>query len=402
MIIMYICILEETEEMHLSSAASFLYIEVNLLCVLICGVILIRCLRSIDKRRKARYFCSMTICFEINFLCDLAWRIIDNHAAVIPLWANYLVNCLYFSAGTLGCYFWFMYAEISQGGWASRRQHSAWLALLPALGLIALTVASCRTGWVFSIDENNRYVRGPLHLWQLGLSFAYVLLTSAKALGKAFQKKYYERRRELLSLAAFMLLPLGFVLLQVAYLGQVPTLCVGYTVTLLVVYLNILDQRITIDPLTQVYNREQMVQHLSHKLRSAGEDSTLFLLMIDADNFKHINDHYGHMEGDAALIRIADTLRKVAPRDAFICRYGGDEFVLIGSAASSADIRSLCQLIHSALAQANGEANAPYLLDVSIGCAVQRSGYVTIPDIIRAADAELSKTKREKAQRAAL
>ena len=68
MINVYICILDETEEMHLSSAASFLYIEVNLLCVLICGVILIRCLRSIDKRCKARNFCSMTICFEINFL----------------------------------------------------------------------------------------------------------------------------------------------------------------------------------------------------------------------------------------------------------------------------------------------------------------------------------------------
>lgn len=116
MINVYICILDETEEMHLSSAASFLYIEVNLLCVLICGVILIRCLRSIDKRRKARYFCSMTICFEINFLCDLVWRIIDNHHASTPISLNYLINCLYFSAGTLGCYFWFMYAEISQGG----------------------------------------------------------------------------------------------------------------------------------------------------------------------------------------------------------------------------------------------------------------------------------------------
>lgn len=93
----------------------FLYIEVNLLCVLICGVILIRCLRSIDKRRKARYFCSMIICFEINFLCDLVWRIIDNHHASTPISLNYLINCLYFSAGTLGCYFWFMYAEISQG-----------------------------------------------------------------------------------------------------------------------------------------------------------------------------------------------------------------------------------------------------------------------------------------------
>lgn len=171
------------------AAASFLYIEVNLLCVLICGVILIRCLRSIDKRRKARYFCSMTICFEINFLCDLVWRIIDNHHASTPISLNYLINCLYFSAGTLGCYFWFMYAEISQGGWASRRQRNAWLVLLPALGLIGITIASCRTGWVFSIDENNRYLRGPLHLWQLGA----VLCLCAAHIGQGAVQGFSEK-----------------------------------------------------------------------------------------------------------------------------------------------------------------------------------------------------------------
>ena len=382
----------------MSIAASFLYIEVNLLCVLICGIILIRCMRSIDKRRKARYFCSMTLCFEINFLCDMIWRMIDIYHASVPISLNYLINCVYFSAGTLGCYFWFMYAEISQGGWASRRQRNAWLALLPALALIGITIASCRTGWVFRIDENNRYMRGPLHLWQLLLSFAYVLITSAKALVKAFQKKHFDRRMELLSLAAFMLLPLVFVVLQVIFLGQVPTMCVGFTITLLVVYLSILDQRITIDPLTQVYNREQMVRYLSHKLRSAGEDSTLFLLMLDADDFKHINDRYGHVEGDSALIRIAEVLRRTAPRDAFVGRYGGDEFVVIGNAASPAQIRALCRQIHLSLMQSNQDALAPYHLDVSIGCAIQRPGCITIPDFIRAADAELYKTKREKKQ----
>lgn len=121
--------------------------------------------------------------------------------------------------------------------------------------------------------------------------------------------------------------------------------------------------------------------------------------MLDADNFKHINDRYGHMEGDSALIRIAETLRRTAPRNAFVGRYGGDEFVVIGNAATPAQIRSLCQQIHLALQQANADALVPYQLDVSIGCAIQHPGCVTIPDFIRAADADLYKTKREKKQR---
>lgn len=80
-------------------------------------------------------------------------------------------------------------------------------------------------------------------------------------------------------------------------------------------------------------------------------------------------------------------------------RYGGDEFVVIGNAATPAQIRSLCQQIHLALQQANADALVPYQLDVSIGCVIQHPGCVTIPDFIRAADAELYKTKREKKQR---
>ncbi len=378
------------------SDTSFLYIEVNLVCVLICGIILLRCLNSIDKRKKARLFCCMIICFEVNFLSDLLWQIVDIHRFTAPIWLHYFINCLYFSFGTLGAYFWFMYSEVAQGSWITHRKQNAWLAAIPALLLITIVVSSVKTGWVFSIDADSNYQRGPLHLWHLGISFSYALLTSGKAFTKAFQKKYYDRKNELLALSSFMLLPLVFIFLQVFFGGDVPTMCVGYTVTLLVVYLNIQDQRVTTDPLTQVYNREQMVRYLSNKLHSIVDNSSLFLLMLDADNFKHINDQYGHVEGDAALVRIAEALKKAVPRDAFIGRYGGDEFIIIGNATDAAQIRTMVQDIHLALRQANEEAHAPYDLDISIGCALQTPDYVTIPDFIRAADAELYKIKREK------
>lgn len=77
------------------------------------------------------------------------------------------------------------------------------------------------------------------------------------------------------------------------------------------------------DELTGLYNR------FGYELLLSELDlSTTYIMMVDADNFKDINDHYGHEVGDRALKKIADTLKKSFRSDDRICRIGGDEFVV--------------------------------------------------------------------------
>ncbi len=86
----------------------------------------------------------------------------------------------------------------------------------------------------------------------------------------------------------------------------------------------------SIDPMTQLYNRRYFSKISKHILDlSKREKTKLSLLMIDIDNFKKINDTYGHQVGDDVIISLAKKLEKYTRASDIICRFGGEEFVIL-------------------------------------------------------------------------
>ena len=85
-----------------------------------------------------------------------------------------------------------------------------------------------------------------------------------------------------------------------------------------------------IDDLTGLYNRRYLNITLSEEIQNAKEKKAkLSLFMIDYDGFKGINDTYGHLAGDRALIGIADILKKEVGESGTLIRYAGDEFTVL-------------------------------------------------------------------------
>jgi len=84
------------------------------------------------------------------------------------------------------------------------------------------------------------------------------------------------------------------------------------------------------DPLTNLYNRRYFAKITRHILALAKrEKETLSLIMLDIDNFKQINDTYGHQTGDSVLVNLADTIMVHLRKSDFACRFGGEEFVVL-------------------------------------------------------------------------
>lgn len=89
------------------------------------------------------------------------------------------------------------------------------------------------------------------------------------------------------------------------------------------------DQAIR-DPLTQLFNRRYLEETLDHELaRASREDYPVCIIMLDLDHFKQINDTYGHEAGDQVLKAVAFLLSEECRRGDFVCRYGGEEFVVV-------------------------------------------------------------------------
>lgn len=121
------------------------------------------------------------------------------------------------------------------------------------------------------------------------------------------------------------------------------------------------------------------------------------------DDFKAINDTYGHAEGDRALLIVADALREVLRRRStpiFLARYGGDEFILIVHPASGGEIAPLVGEIREQIQAACRSCGAPYVLSISAGYSALSGSGDTFPLCQQRADESLYLDKaRQKAHR---
>lgn len=154
--------------------------------------------------------------------------------------------------------------------------------------------------------------------------------------------------------------------------------------------------RISIDDLTTLNNRNELKSYLSSLMSlSDSQRKKTFMLFIDLNKFKYINDNYGHNEGDIVLIEISRLLKYVADSfNCFLCRYGGDEFILIKKNADEEKAISVCAFIDKAVSDLSDLLIAPYELSVSTGFVRFDSRFTSVQDFIDAADKLMYENKR--------
>ena len=130
-----------------------------------------------------------------------------------------------------------------------------------------------------------------------------------------------------------------------------------------------LEYQTHIDPLTGLFNRRAFEKKLDEEFERAKRyHHHLSLLILDIDNFKLINDTYGHHGGDAALIKISETLREKTRQSDFPSRYGCEEFVLVLPETEQDSALQVATKIHDAIRSCTfGTPNQPFRLTVSIG-----------------------------------
>ena len=111
------------------------------------------------------------------------------------------------------------------------------------------------------------------------------------------------------------------------------------------------------DQLTGIFNREGFYRKLTTllaEMKHGKREASLGLMFVDLDNFKPYNDTYGHDIGDLVLIRMADIFKKLCENEGFVCRYGGDEFLLVFYTADPAVLEEKAKCIYEEIEQTGG------------------------------------------------
>jgi diguanylate cyclase (GGDEF)-like protein len=145
------------------------------------------------------------------------------------------------------------------------------------------------------------------------------------------------------------------------------------------------------DPLTGLGNHRKLIEAIEFEIRRGDRTKRVFaILFIDVDNLKMINDTHGHLEGNRALCRVADTLRVQCRGSDVTGRYGGDEFVVVLPETDRETARAIADRIQAAVRK---QPETPSL-SVSVGAAVWPNDGMTIDDLMMTADAALYEAKK--------
>lgn len=158
------------------------------------------------------------------------------------------------------------------------------------------------------------------------------------------------------------------------------------------------------DPLTGLPNRRHLLELMNYEATRLARDGRSFcLLMADLDDFKAINDSYGHDAGDAVLYEVGQRLRDAVRKQDTVARWGGEEFLLLLPDSTEGGATLLANKLRDRISGEPfviGRDRVPVTMTVTLGLSECRKG-TSLDDCLRAADMALYQGKREGKNRAA-
>lgn len=170
-------------------------------------------------------------------------------------------------------------------------------------------------------------------------------------------------------------------------------LAVLLTIVAILSRINRMQEHAIIDAVTGLRNHRYFQVRLRDELkRSQRANVPTGLIVLDLDNFKRVNDRFGHATGDAILRKVSQVLERNARAADVVCRYGGEEMAVVLPGASLADAGRVAERFRQAVEQMGEPEGQPVTVSVGVACYPQHGPQ--IDELIAAADAAMYQAKR--------
>lgn len=342
--------------------SAYLRIDINLFATLYLAIVFSLAYRRLDHQDAFNrvFFIGSGIMMSMTLFEAFTCLLNHNPAP----WARGLSTVLHvflFATPPLIAYYWLLLADtLTLHGDVAHMKPNL-LVMIPVWIGLAVTLLTPFFHWVFYIDQDGVYHRGPLFFVIMVIAYAY-LLTGFLVLLK--------RRKNLIGmdfhfLTLFCLMPMIGGLVQGLVYG-VLLMWASQSCSLTIMYLYLQERMIQTDYLTGAWTRHSFEYTIAQKLRS-NKHTPFGVVYADIDNLKQINDAFGHLEGDSAIRATVATIREVLRKGDAVARLGGDEFAILLNVPDCEALQSVVQRISKALDAYNNQSGKPYRLSLSLG-----------------------------------
>ncbi|TWH46281.1 GGDEF domain-containing protein [Sporomusa sp. KB1] len=264
----------------------------------------------------------------------------------------------------------------------------SWL-VVPFIVNGILSFGSYHFNWIFSITDENLYVRGPLFFVSPMISFFYYIIH----LLVLYDNRKNVNKEELIVISSLSLIPAMLSIFQLYYFIYL-TIWNSVGIAVVINYISIMHEQAKRDPLTGLGNRMAYDEYLASWNRKG--NNVLSVVNIDMDSFKSINDAFGHQEGDRVLKFFARQLEEVFEGIGVAIRLGGDEFIIMLNERSERRLEQYIKTLNDKIDAYNESSDMPYRIQFSCGRAIFDDSFDNVYEFIRHSDKLMYEDKQKK------
>ena len=344
------------------------YWQGSVVCIAVFLVMLLTDMSNANRQEKQVVFQRVLVVHILYFVNDIFYKGLEYGQIPFIRPVAVLINLAEFVLVSSLAIEWFLFIAVLTNMELRKTKRGLRIIRLPFIIMIAVIVIVYLIDPMFWLSETGEK-NGLFLILMLLTPMIYYVWSTVYALRQAFRKENRGSRKILILIAMYPIegMILGGIQRQVP--GS-PLYSFGLMVLMVFVYIQNMKDQISTDPLTKLNNSSQLIKYVAQEPNHHAEDMHTYVLMIDANNFKSINDDYGHSEGDNALVLIARALMEAGKRvrrHPFIGRYGGDEFILILQTADQNEPVFLSSCIREELINLQNTNDLGYELAVGIG-----------------------------------
>lgn len=297
-----------------------------------------------------RLFFYMVILTMVQLIIEaLAWFIAYNNSFSLLI---YILNCTFLTLNPFPPLLWVVYANYQLFD-DEKRAKKLFFRLIV---LIYINFA------VVLIAPRNPLVFTPGNIPVISTSvvcFFYIVFTVIMTL---FMYEKVDKKR-FFSILFFSFPPVIGALLDIIF-TEISVLWPSVVLSILFIYLNLQNYRVNTDSLTGLYNRNQLEYRLEKYIRSVKNGGKFGLVLIDINDFKLINDNYGHVQGDKAIEDVAFILKSCFRLTDFVSRYAGDEFIALVKVDENDNLVQIVERLNAAVDTYNRSAIIKVFLSI--------------------------------------
>ncbi len=250
--------------------------------------------------------------------------------------------------------------------------------IFPAMLNMCMTICSPFFGLVFTISAVNVYTRGP---WFFIYILAYICGILLLIYETIRLKKRYQSKNSFVLYLLLLFIIFGTSIQVILPTVHTTWICISMAITIYYAYFCEICEKF--DPQTNLLNRRAY----ACEVERVEESNQATILIFDVDEFKEINDTYGHQFGDECLFTVACCIKEVFQNMGLCFRIGGDEFCVISKITDETTIQNAIKIFLKKIA--NCKEKDKKIPNVSIGHGYYKKGLCRVEEAIKNADDEL-------------